>query len=146
MNNEEIREASAKELAAKFLEKNPEAAMVKSSFYGSGDSFGDFDDIDVYNRNEQLIENYNLEDVLQELLWKVIEKDGRAVFDNDGSCGEIEIDFVKGKVKIEISYYETIKNNDGENEYDDLIEPRLFKNPIQDLSNFVKLKNKKKAK
>jgi len=145
MTYEEVEKASPNDLALLFLKENPNATKAKCTFSGSGDCFDDFYDITVFGKDDSEME-YNADDTLQQLFFKIIDTDGRAIFDNDGSCGEIDIDFITGKIKIEVSYYETIKNSDGENEYDNIIDPKMPDKPIQDLSNFVKLKNKKKAK
>lgn len=135
-----------KEFAAKFLEKCPKVGKVYCEFCGSGDCFSEFSEIIIFDRDNLEI---GIEDeysnMLETLFFKIMDADGRAYFDNDGSSGTIEVDFIKGKVKVEIFYYELVKNSDGENEYEDLIDPKIFQKPMQDLSNFVKLKKKKKA-
>lgn len=136
-----------KEFAAKFLENCPKIGKVYCEFCGNGDCFSEFSEIIVWDRDDVEIEiDDNEMKMLESLFFKIMDADGRAYFDNDGSSGTIEVDFVKGKVKVEIFYYELVKNSDGENEYENLIDPKMFPKPMQDLSNFVKLKNKKKGK
>jgi hypothetical protein len=133
-----------KELSMKFLKQHQDVGRVKSRFQGSGDSFGEFYDMEIYNKKDKLLEDFSVEwsNELEDLLYAIIQNDGRAYFDNDGSTGYIDIDFVNNKIKIEVAYYELVSNSDGECEYKNLLE-----SPTPDRVEFQSLiKNKKRVK
>ena len=53
-----------------------------------------------------------------ELLFQIMDFDGRADFNNDGSTGSISIDFCSGLIEIEVSVNEMISTDLGMNSYD----------------------------
>lgn len=77
---------------------------VSVSYEGSGDSFDDFWAIQVEYKDKDGKDNNKIQvgDV-EDLLWYAIEH-SEADFNNEGSTGEIEIDFVNGTLKIN-NYY-----------------------------------------
>jgi|LakMenEpi03Aug12_release.lakeMendotaPanAssembly.Ray.scaffolds.fasta_scaffold01884_39 hypothetical protein len=53
-----------------------------------------------------------------ELLFQIMDFDGRADFNNDGSTGSISIDFCSALIEIEVSVNEMISTDLGMNSYD----------------------------
>ena len=56
--------------------------------------------------------------VKDDVLFKIMDFDGRADFNNDGSTGSITIDFKSLKIEIEVSVNEMISTDLGANSYD----------------------------
>lgn len=103
---------------------HPTISSISVQFEGSGDSFSDF-----YNHNvltwsagtfstfEGGLSAINVDGFdIGDLFWKIIEEDGRADFNNEGSRGSINIDFKEGVIKINVEVPETIWEELGEEE------------------------------
>jgi hypothetical protein len=128
------------------LQKVPNLGKASCSYRGTGDSFEEFDEQCLYDTKGDEIEWHgsDISKALEDLIWAIIQYDGRGYFDNDGSRGEIVIDFLKGTVNVQVYDYQLIENDAGDNQYDDLLVP-LKKKPVE-FSSFVKKTKVKKTK
>ena len=86
-----------------FIKDYPKAKTISCTFFGADGSFDHFDDICVLNNKGKPIDFYFDFDSIFE---SIIEHDDRADFNNDGSCGEIEINLKTKRVKINVSRYQ----------------------------------------
>ena len=75
-----------------------------------------FDDICVFNKKDEPID-FGSEFDFDSIFESIVEHDDRADFNNDGSCGEIEIDLKTRRVTINVSYYEMQEIPQGDNTY-----------------------------
>jgi len=96
----------------KFKSKYPSIVSLSCYFCGSGDSFDEFYQEEGIRKDENgvnvPIEPDSLFDIFkdfQDVLFKIITKDDRADFNNDGCSGKIKVDLKTGRVKINICQY-----------------------------------------
>lgn len=112
------------ELIQKLLEKHPNTVTIQGSYHGSGDSFDEISSQALLNENGEEFDSTDATTILREIFLLVIDIDGRSDFNNEGCCGNIEIDIKTGKIKIEVEFYELVAQSDGENEYDNILSPK----------------------
>jgi len=148
MKDYQLAKEQMKSFCNLLLEKVPNLGKASCSYRGTGDSFEEFDEQCLYDTKGAEIDYSRIyseiSKTLEDLFWAIIEHDGRGYFDNDGSRGEIIIDFLKGTVNVQVYDYELIEKDAGDNSYDDLL-PSLKKKPVE-FSSFVKNKKVKKTK
>lgn len=82
----------------KLKKKYPGTTNIEITYYGSGDSFEDFD-VESDGSDEVLNED------VESLLWHYIDVAG-ADFNDEGGRGTIDIDLKKGTIRI-VDYYYT---------------------------------------
>ena len=111
-------------LIDKLLEKHPNTVTILGSYHGSGDSFDEISSWGLLDENEEEFDSTDVSELLQEIFLLVIDRDGRSNFNNEGCCGNIEINVITGNVKIEVEFYELVAQSDGENEYNDILSPK----------------------
>jgi len=138
-----------KNISKQIMEKHPDVAIIECMFNGCGDSFSDFNDVTIKDKNGSDINGENdpyekNREIFEDLFWNIIEYDGRANFNDDGSEGNITIDLINNKIKIEVSYFESISQSQGENEFNDLMATNK-KKPVE-FSSFAKTKKSKVKK
>ena len=84
------------------------AVEIRVSYYGSGDSFGEFNNVTVLDKDGNNMQ-YNTEpsmlkeDISDDDLWTILEQ-SEADFNNEGSEGEIVFDLVGGTIEVENFY------------------------------------------
>jgi len=114
--SDENTKLTIKDQLDSFIKAYPKAKTISCTFRGSGDSFDSFDDICVFNKKDEPID-FGSEFDFDSIFESIVEHDDRADFNNDGSCGEIEIDLKTRRVTINVSYYEMQEIPQGDNTY-----------------------------
>lgn len=108
----------------KIKQLHPSIALASASFEGSGDNFSDFYSHQVLEWSAGTFSNFeggvsaiNVNDFdINDLFWKILEEDGRANFNDDGSRGTVEINFKEGIIKINVEVPHTNWEELGEEE------------------------------
>lgn len=105
----------------KIKQAHPTISNISVQFEGSGDSFSDFYNHNILVWSAGTFSNFEggmsaIGFDIDDLFWKIIEEDGRADFNNEGSRGSINIDFKEGVIKINVEVPETIWEELGEEE------------------------------
>lgn len=105
----------------KIKQAHPTISSISVQFEGSGDSFSDFYNHNILVWSAGTFSNFEggmsaIGFDIDDLFWKIIEQDGRADFNNEGSRGSINIDFKEGVIKINVGVPETIWEELGEEE------------------------------
>ena len=101
-----------------FRREYPEVVSISCNFCGSGDSFDEFYNCDVFCEDEngkkisisEHLSEYEADHVFKDfktVLFEIIAKDDRAYFNNEGCFGKIEVDLKTGRVKIHVTDYES---------------------------------------
>lgn len=105
----------------KIKKAHPSIVSISASFEGSGDNFSDFYSHQVLEWSAGTFSNFEggVSAIkagidVDDLLWKIIEEDGRADFNNEGSRGTIEIDFKEGIIKVNVEVPQTTWEELGE--------------------------------
>lgn len=82
------------EVCKQLKEMYPDIAKVEISYSGSGDSFGDFYNIDAYNSEDKSINisHGQLQDVVEDYCFHIFDMSGQPNFNDEGSEGTITID------------------------------------------------------
>ena len=85
----------------KIKQAHPTISSISVQFEGSGDSFSDFYNHNVLTWSAGTFSTFEggmsaIGFDIDDLFWKIIEEDGRADFNNEGSRGSIYIDFKEG--------------------------------------------------
>jgi len=88
-----------------FIKDYPKAKTLSCTFFGADGSFDHFDDLCVLNNKGNPI-NLKCYFDFHSIFESIIEHDGRADFNNDGSSGEIEINLKTRRVKINVSRHQ----------------------------------------
>ena len=88
-----------------FIKDYPKAKTISCTFFGADGSFDHFDDICVLNNKGKPID-FGSEFDFYPIFESIVEHDDRADFNNDGSCGEIEINLKTKRVKINVSRHQ----------------------------------------
>lgn len=114
--SDENTKITIKDQLDSFIKAYPKAKTLYCTFRGSGDNFDEFDDICVLNNKGKPID-FGDEFDFYPIFESIVEHDGRADFNNDGSCGEIEINLKTRRVTINVSYYEMQEVPQGEETY-----------------------------
>jgi len=114
--SDENTKLTIKDQLDSFIKAYPKAKTLSCTFRGSGDCFDEFDDICVFNKKDEPID-FGSEFDFDSIFESIVEHDDRADFNNDGSCGEIEIDLKTRRVTINVSYYEMQEIPQGDNTY-----------------------------
>jgi hypothetical protein len=114
--SDENTKLTIKDQLDSFIKAYPKAKTLSCTFNGSGDSFESFCDICAFNKKDEPID-FGSEFDFDSIFESIIEHDDRADFNNDGSCGEIEIDLKTRRVTINVSYYEMQEIPQGDNTY-----------------------------
>ena len=114
--SDENTKLTIKDQLDSFTKAYPKANTLSCTFRGSGDSFDEFDDICVLNNKGKPID-FGSEFDFDSIFESIVDHDERADFNNDGSCGEIEIDLKTRRVTINVSHYEMQEVPQGENTY-----------------------------
>lgn len=83
-------------------------ARIEISYYGSGDSFGEFNETTLLTADGGCVMDGEKfaklkEDISEDDLWKVLEGSD-ADFNNDGSEGTIIFDLVEGTITVQNNY------------------------------------------
>ena len=99
-----------------FIKDYPKAKTISCTFFGADGSFDHFDDICVLNDKGKPID-FGSEFDFYPIFESIVEHDDRADFNNDGSCGEIEINLKTRRVTINVSHYEMQEVPQGEETY-----------------------------
>ena len=105
----------------KIKQAHPTISSISVQFEGSGDSFSDFYNHNVFTWSAGTFSIFEggvsaIGFDIDDLFWKIIEEDGRADFNNEGSRGSINIDFKEGVIKINVEVPETTWEELGEEE------------------------------
>ena len=105
----------------KIKQAHPTISSISVQFEGSGDSFSDFYNHNILTWSAGTFSNFEggvsaIGFDIDDLFWKIIEEDGRADFNNEGSRGSINIDFKEGVIKINVEVPETTWEELGEEE------------------------------
>jgi hypothetical protein len=114
--SDENTKLTIKDKLDSFIKAYPKAQNLSCTFLGSGDSFDSFDNICVLNDKGKSID-FGSEFDFESIFESIIEHDDRADFNNDGSCGVIEINLKTRRVKIDVSHYEMREVPQGEETY-----------------------------
>ena len=114
--SDENTKLTIKDQLDSFIKAYPKAKTLSCTFLGSGDSFDSFDNICVLNDKGKSID-FGSEFDFESIFESIIEHDDRADFNNDGSCGVIEIDLKTRRVTINVSHYEMREVPQGEETY-----------------------------
>lgn len=81
-------------------EEYPHLNHISIHYYGSGDDFGDFNNVQAIDYNGKYVEiAYKFIHEHNDSLYMLVEEVG-ADFDNDGSEGVINLDLKNGKVTV----------------------------------------------
>jgi len=116
--SDENTKLTIKDQLDSFIKAYPKAKTLSCTFNGSGDSFESFDDICAFNKKDEPIDiDFGSEFDFDSIFESIIDHDDRADFNNDGSCGVIEIDLKTRRVTINVSHYEMREVEQGENTY-----------------------------
>lgn len=104
----------------KIKQAHPTISSISVQFEGSGDSFSDFYNHNVLTWSGGTFSTFEggISAILgvDDLFWKIIEEDGRADFNNEGSRGSINIDFKEGIITINVEVPQTLWEELGEEE------------------------------
>lgn len=82
------------EVCRQLKELNPNIAKVEISYSGSGDSFGDFYNLDAYDTDGKsiAISQGEIQNIVEDYCFEVFDKSGQPNFNDEGSEGTITID------------------------------------------------------
>ena len=92
------------EVCKQLKEINPDIAIVEISYSCSGDSFGDFYNIDAYDSDRKAIDivsHGQIQDVIEDYCFEIFDKSGQPNFNDEGSEGTITIDVDNQVTKLD---------------------------------------------
>jgi hypothetical protein len=109
-----------KEVLNSLAEAFPTATIFKIFYYGAGDSFGDFDQLEVNDADGKSMPEYEaksqeFQNITGDYMFHIFNVSGQPDFNNDGSEGYITFDLLN-KVVILDNYYmeDTTPEYDGD--------------------------------
>lgn len=92
------------EVCKQIKELDPDIAIVEISYSGSGDSFGDFYNIDAYDSDKKMIDIAShgaLQSIIEDYCFEVFDMSGQPNFNDEGSEGTITIDVDNQVTKLD---------------------------------------------
>lgn len=106
---------SKKEVIASLKETYPDVATIEIGYYGGGDNFDSFHNLEYLDENRKTINHYNSTNenktlnITQDYMFHIMDHAvNQPDFNNDGSEGKVIFDLINRVVTLEVTYLEDI--------------------------------------